>query len=60
LQDFYAIYIYYGKHTLTNSSGRDCIKSKKKETIRNIGLNMGQSEPAGTYRAPAKRRTVEI
>ena len=43
LQDFYAIYIYNGKHTLTNNSGRDC-KKKKKETIRNIGLNMGRGK----------------
>ena len=43
LQDFYTIYIYYGKHTLTNNSGRDCKKAKK-ETIRNIGLNMGRGE----------------
>ena len=41
MQDFYAIYIYYGKHTLTNNSGRDCKKAKKK-TISNIGLNMGR------------------
>ena len=40
MQDFYAIYIYYGKHTLTNNSGRDCKKAKK-ETISNIDLNMG-------------------
>jgi len=31
LQDFYAIYIYYGKHTLTNNSGRDCKKAKKRD-----------------------------
>ena len=53
------MYIYYGKHTLTNSSGRDCKKAKKKETIRNIGLNMEQPRPVSTCKT-AKRRTIEL
>ena len=38
----------------------DYKKAKKKETCNNIGLKMRQSEFFTPYRAPAKRKTVEI
>ena len=48
--------------TLSQTTPVGTVKKQKKRDYPQYRpeYGAGQSEPAGTYRAPAKRRTVEI